>query len=71
MIIPEENAKDLKEIPDSLKNSLDIIPVSRVEEVLKIALARPPQPIVWEAEGGGAAQVVAAKDEASTGLTAH
>src|SRR5665648_586997 len=71
VIIPEENAKDLTEIPDSLKNALDIIPVSRVDEVLKIAFTRPPQPIVWEEEGGGAAQVVPAKDETSAGLTAH
>jgi len=71
VIIPEENAKDLTEIPDTLKNSLEIIPVSRVEEVLKIAFSRPPQPIVWEEEGEGAAQVVPPKDETSAGLTAH
>jgi ATP-dependent Lon protease len=71
VIIPEENAKDLTEIPDTLKNALQIIPVSRVEEVLKIAFSRPPQPIVWEEEGEGAAQVVPPKDETSAGLTAH
>ena len=71
VIIPEENAKDLTEIPDTLKNALEIIPVSRVEEVLKIAFSRPPQPIVWEEEGEGAAQVVPPKDETSAGLTAH
>jgi ATP-dependent Lon protease len=71
VIIPEENAKDLTEIPDTLKNVLEIIPVSRVEEVLKIAFSRPPQPIVWEEEGEGAAQVVPPKDETSAGLTAH
>jgi ATP-dependent Lon protease len=71
VIIPEENAKDLTEIPDTLKNALEIIPVSRVDEVLKIAFTRPPQPIVWEEEGEGAAQVVPPKDETSAGLTAH
>jgi len=71
VIIPEENAKDLTEIPDTLKNALEIIPVSRVDEVLKIAFPRPPQPIVWEEEGEGAAQVVPPKDETSAGLTAH
>ena len=40
VIIPDENAKDLTEIPDELKNALDIIPVSRMEEVLKIAFTR-------------------------------
>jgi ATP-dependent Lon protease len=71
VVIPEENVKDLAEIPDSLKNALDILPVSRVEEVLKHAFTRPPQPIVWDDEGQGAAQVVPAKDETSAGLTAH
>jgi hypothetical protein len=42
-----------------------------VEEVLKLAFTRPPQPIVWEEEGEGAAQVVPAKDESASGLTAH
>jgi ATP-dependent Lon protease len=71
VIIPEENVKDLVEIPDSLKNKLEILPVSRVVEVLKLAFTRPPQPIVWEEEGEGAAQVVPAKDESASGLTAH
>jgi ATP-dependent Lon protease len=71
VVIPEENVKDLAEIPDSLKNALDILPVSRVEEVLKHAFTRPTQPIVWDDEGQDAAQVVPAKDETSAGLTAH
>jgi ATP-dependent Lon protease len=70
VIIPDENAKDLTEIPDELKNALDIRTVSRMEEVLKIAFTRPPQPIVWEEEGAGA-QVIQPKDEPSTGVTAH
>jgi ATP-dependent Lon protease len=48
VIIPEENAKDLAEIPDNVKNGLDIIPVSRMDEVLSIALSRNPEPIVWD-----------------------
>ncbi len=40
VIIPDENAKDLAEIPDELKNALDIRPVSRMDEVLKIAFTR-------------------------------
>ncbi len=58
VIIPDENAKDLTEIPDELKNALDILPVSRMDEVLKIAFTRPPQPIAWEEEGVAEAQVV-------------
>jgi ATP-dependent Lon protease len=71
VIIPDENAKDLTEIPDELKNALDIRPVSRVEEVLKIAFTRPPQPIVWEEEAEEEAQVVPPKDETQPGVTAH
>ena len=71
VIIPEENVKDLVEIPDTLKNALEIRPVSRVEEVLKIAFTRAPQPIVWEEEGEDAAQVVPSEDKPGTGLTAH
>ncbi|MBW3098900.1 endopeptidase La [Pseudohoeflea coraliihabitans] len=50
VLIPEENAKDLPEIPDKLKNGLEIIPVSRMGEVLEHALVRKPEPIEWNAE---------------------
>ncbi len=70
VVIPDENAKDLTEIPNELKNVLDIRTVSRMEEVLKIAFTRMPQPIVWE-EAGEPARVVAPKDEAPAGITAH
>ncbi|MEJ2124011.1 MAG: endopeptidase La, partial [Alphaproteobacteria bacterium] len=45
VIIPEENAKDLAEIPDSVKNQLNIVPVARMEQVLDIALSRKPEAI--------------------------
>ena len=38
VIIPQENVKDLAEIPDNVKNEMEIIPVSKASEVLKIAL---------------------------------
>jgi ATP-dependent Lon protease len=47
VLIPEENAKDLAEIPDNVKSGLDIIPVGRVGEVLRHALVRMPEPIEW------------------------
>lgn len=50
VIIPKENEKDLAEIPANVKKGLKIIPVSRVEEVLKIALKEPLQPITWTEE---------------------
>jgi ATP-dependent Lon protease len=71
VIIPDENAKDLTEIPDELKNALNILPVSRMDEVLKLAFTRPPQPIVWEEEAVEQAQVVPPKDETQAGVTAH
>lgn len=50
VIIPKDNEKDLAEIPASVKKSLKIIPVSRIEEVLGIALKEPLQPITWTEE---------------------
>ncbi|MCO5145495.1 MAG: endopeptidase La [Aquamicrobium sp.] len=47
VLIPEENAKDLAEIPENVKNALEIVPVSRVGEVLSHALVRMPEPIEW------------------------
>jgi len=48
VLIPEENAKDLPEIPDNVKNALEIVPVSRMGEVLENALTRMPEPLDWE-----------------------
>lgn len=47
VLIPEENAKDLADIPENVKNGLEIVPVSRVGEVLRHALVRMPEPIEW------------------------
>lgn len=47
VLIPEENAKDLIDIPDDIKNKMDIIPVSHVSEVLQHALVRVPESIEW------------------------
>ena len=48
VIIPKENAKDLVDIPDNVKNDLEIIPVTTVEEVLKVALTEKLQSIDWD-----------------------
>jgi len=48
VLIPEENAKDLADIPDNVKNGMEIIPVSRMGEVLEHALTRKPEPIEWD-----------------------
>jgi len=55
-VIPEENVRDLKEIPDNIKESLEIRPVSWIDQVLDIALAYQPEPRTLESteqpEGG-------------------
>ncbi len=72
VLIPEENAKDLVEINDSIKSGLDIIPVSRMDEVLARALVRKPEPIVWEEATAKPVDVPdASVEEDSPGLTAH
>jgi ATP-dependent Lon protease len=50
VLIPEENVKDLVEIPDDIKNKLDIHPVRWIEQVLERALERQPARIVEEAD---------------------
>ena len=50
VLIPEENQKDLADIPDNVKDALTIVPVSDVNEVLARALIRPLSPIEWSAE---------------------
>ena len=48
VLIPAENEKDLTEIPDNLKEGLEIIPVSHVQEALEHALVSKPIPIEWD-----------------------
>src|SRR5882672_6444827 len=45
VLIPEENVKDLTEIPDNIKNRLEIIPVKWIDKVLELALERHPEPL--------------------------
>ena len=72
VLIPEENAKDLTEISDSIKGGLEIIPVSRMDEVLKVALTRVPEPIQWdETAKPVTTSVDAVVEEDGSGLTAH
>jgi ATP-dependent Lon protease len=72
VLIPEENAKDLVEINDSIKSGLDIIPVSRMDEVLARALVRKPEAIIWEESTAKPVDVPdPVVEEDSSGLTAH
>ena len=68
VLIPEENAKDLVDIPEAVKNGLEIVPVARMEEVLKHALVAQPTPIVWHEPPAPLAPH--AEDE-SAGVRAH
>jgi ATP-dependent Lon protease len=72
VLIPEENEKDLADIPDNVKEGLEIIPVKHVSEVLKQALVEEPEPIEWD-EAAEEAAAAAAKAAESSGpsATAH
>ncbi|MWP36755.1 ATP-dependent proteinase. Serine peptidase. MEROPS family S16 [[Luteovulum] sphaeroides subsp. megalophilum] len=72
VLIPEENAKDLAEIPDNVKEGLRIIPVSHVREVLREALVRMPEPVEWDEEAEEAAAAARRLErEALPTATAH
>ncbi|WP_380058576.1 endopeptidase La [Falsihalocynthiibacter sp. SS001] len=67
VLIPAENEKDLVDIPDNVKEGLTIIPVSHVNEVLKHALVREPEPILWDEEAEEAARLAALAKEKAEG----
>ena len=75
VLIPEDNAKDLVEIPANVKEGMTIIPVSNVREVLKHALVRMPEPVEWDEaaeEAAEAARVAAARGSQGGAVpTAH
>ena len=70
VLIPQENEKDLADIPDVVKKELEIVPVTVVDEVLQHALAQPLVPIEWN-EDEAKAGVPSAKDEEHAGLVKH
>ena len=69
VLIPEQNVKDLAEIPDTVKNKLEIVPVRWIDKVLEIALERMPQPIVETPPV--AAVPAAAQADGQTGVVKH
>ena len=69
VLIPEENAKDLIDLPKSVKDGMEIIPVARMEQVLQHALTRQPVPIVWEEDLK--APLPKGGDEDPAGVVAH
>jgi ATP-dependent Lon protease len=70
VFIPEENEKDLSEIPDNVKQGLKIIPVTHVRQVLEQALVRQPEAVDWdEAAEEAAAAAALAKDKGGSSET--
>ncbi|MBK6973632.1 MAG: endopeptidase La [Sterolibacteriaceae bacterium] len=63
-LIPEENVKDLTEIPENIRNELEIIPVKWIDKVLELALERNPEPLP---EGPVDPAIAAVGDNAAPG----
>lgn len=68
VLIPADNAKDLADIPDNVKNNMEIIPVSRMGEVLEHALTRQPVPIEWDESFESAPSKADAEADASVSI---
>ena len=70
VLIPQENVKDLADIPDNVKSALEIVPVSNVDEVLARALIQPLTPIEWNPAEQPAVSV-AADDGSDEAMITH
>jgi len=69
VLIPEENVKDLAEIPDNIKGRLEIVPVKWIDKVLEIALERHPEPLPEPVEVGALPKTEG--DKAGPVITTH
>jgi ATP-dependent Lon protease len=69
VLIPEDNVKDLADIPDNIKNRLEIVPVKWIDQVLDLALERKPVPLVDEP--ASAVAPVAATDAVTEPAVKH
>ena len=68
VLIPEENRKDLTEIPDNVKENIDIKPVQWIDEVLEVALSKSPKPLLESKTGE---KVSKTKKTDSTNVQTH
>jgi ATP-dependent Lon protease len=68
VMIPDENVKDLVEIPDNIKNKLEIVPVRWIDKVLEVALERHPVPLP---EADESAPIPPKTDGESGAVTTH
>ena len=71
VLIPQENVKDLTEIPDNIKNKLDIHPVKWIEQVLELALEHVPEPLSDEPEANAPAIAVPEDDDSAAAALKH
>jgi len=71
VFIPEENEKDIADLPGSVKDGLKIIPVTHVSEVLAQALVDQPEPIEWDQAAEDAAAAERAKQAQSSAQITH
>jgi ATP-dependent Lon protease len=72
VLIPQENAKDLQEIPDNVKKNLEIVPVTTLDEVVERALVERVKPIEWDPEAAQVEPVTTGKKEGDlSGVTTH
>ncbi len=71
VLIPQENVKDLTEIPDNIKNKLDIHPVKWIDQVLELALEHAPEPLQDEPEAEAPAIAVPEEDATSAAALKH
>ncbi|CAN7272850.1 endopeptidase La [Devosia sp. LjRoot3] len=70
VLIPEENVRDLQEIPDIVKEGMEIVPVSRMDQVIERALVRKPEAIEWNFdEAPAVAKTDPAADDSAASLT--
>jgi ATP-dependent Lon protease len=71
VLIPEENEKDLAEVPETVKSGLEIIPVSTIDQVLALALTGPLTPIEWTDSDDVVAAPAKADDGDSDAVITH
>ena len=72
VLIPDDNKRDLKEIPDNIKADLEIIAVKWIDEVLEVALQRMPEPLSEaEADAADSDSEASSESEESPRISAH
>ncbi len=71
VVIPKENERDLKEVPDNIKEDLDIKPVKWIDEVLAIALEHMPEPLSDEEFQADALAAAGESDDEKNRINTH